>query len=64
MLTVRPCCLPPGGELLGRIMHKTQHSEQDAATAVRQMLEAVQLCHSRGVVHRDIRPENFLLAER
>lgn len=65
MLTLLPgCSLGPGGELLERIMHKEQYSEQDAASAVRQMLEALQLCHSKGVVHRDVKPENFLLAER
>ena len=29
----------------------------------RQMLLALQYCHSKGVCHRDLRLENFLLAE-
>ena len=54
----------PGGELLDRIIHKGTYSERDAADAFRVMIKAVDLCHANNVVHRDIKPDNFLLRER
>jgi serine/threonine protein kinase len=38
-------------------------SERDTASVVRQVIEAVGFIHSRGVVHRDIQPDNILLRE-
>lgn len=35
--------------------------EEDAAHAMRQVLSAMTCCHSRGIVHRDLRPENVLV---
>ncbi|XWS42170.1 hypothetical protein CRYUN_Cryun17cG0145100 [Craigia yunnanensis] len=51
-----------GGELLDRILAKkgSRYSEKDAAVVVRQMLKVAAECHLRGLVHRDMKPENFL----
>jgi calcium-dependent protein kinase len=51
-----------GGELLDRILARkdSRYSERDAAVVVRQMLKVAAECHLRGLVHRDMKPENFL----
>jgi serine/threonine protein kinase len=38
----------------------SRYSEKDAARIVRQMLNVAARCHLNGVVHRDMKPENFL----
>ncbi|XP_047972644.1 calcium-dependent protein kinase 28-like [Salvia hispanica] len=51
-----------GGELLDRILSKkdSRYTEKDAAFVVRQMLKVAAECHLHGLVHRDMKPENFL----
>ncbi|OWM66440.1 calcium-dependent protein kinase 28-like isoform X2 [Punica granatum] len=55
-----------GGELLDRILAKkdSRYTEKDAAVVVRQMLKVAAECHLHGLVHRDMKPENFLFKSK
>ncbi|RCV32094.1 hypothetical protein SETIT_6G230300v2 [Setaria italica] len=53
-----------GGELFDRIVARGHYSERAAANIFRTIVGVVQLCHSDGVIHRDLEPENFLFANK
>lgn len=48
-----------GGELLERIRRKNRFTESEASRIMRQLVSAVSFMHSRGVVHRDLKPEVY-----
>ncbi|XP_021716782.1 CBL-interacting protein kinase 2-like [Chenopodium quinoa] len=51
-----------GGELFDKLA-KGRLKEDVAQMYFRQLISAVDFCHSRGVYHRDLKPENLLLDE-
>jgi len=58
---VMECC--EGGELLGRLRRKKVFTEEEAAQVTWQMLLAINYLHSEGVVHRDLKLENFIFEQ-
>ena len=52
-----------GGELFHEVKIRGRLAEKDVATLIRQLLSCVSYCHSKGIVHRDLNPQNILLAD-
>lgn len=53
-----------GGELFERVRAKKRFSEADTVVALRQMFLAVNYLHTQGIVHRDLKLENFLYEKK
>ncbi|KAJ4899074.1 CBL-interacting serine/threonine-protein kinase 6 [Raphanus sativus] len=51
-----------GGELFAKVA-RGRLREEEARVYFKQLISAVDFCHSRGVYHRDLKPENLLLDE-
>ncbi|CAG5129271.1 unnamed protein product, partial [Candidula unifasciata] len=51
----------PNGEIFDYIAQHGRMSEQDARRKFWQILSAVEYCHNRHIVHRDLKAENLLL---
>ena len=49
------------GELFDYLFHTGAFSDTVARTYFRQLVEGVSACHERGVVHRDLKPQNLLV---
>jgi len=50
-----------GGEVFDYLVEHGRMQEKDARTKFRQIVSAVEYCHARGVIHRDLKAENLLL---
>lgn len=57
-VSIRLC---EGGELFDKIIQKGVFSEEEARLIFRQLMLALNYCHSQQVIHRNLRPENLLL---
>lgn len=52
-----------GGELFCKVSRNGRLKEEEVRSYFRQLISAVDFCHSRGVYHRDLKLENLLLDE-
>eukprot|EP00035_Acanthoeca_spectabilis_P021758 m.440038 g.440038 ORF g.440038 m.440038 type:complete len:687 (+) comp18458_c0_seq1:135-2195(+) len=50
-----------GGEVFDYLVEHGRMKEKDARLKFRQIVSAVEYCHARGVIHRDLKAENLLL---
>lgn len=51
----------PRGELYKKLRECEKFDEKLSATYIRQIIDALEVCHARDVIHRDIKPENILI---
>ncbi|XP_059163931.1 calcium/calmodulin-dependent protein kinase type II delta chain-like isoform X5 [Physella acuta] len=56
--------LVTGGELFEDIVAREFYSEADASRCIQQVLEGINSCHQHNIIHRDMKPENLLLASK
>lgn len=56
--------LMEGGELFDYVVQKGTLTEEEASRIVRKVTSALVYMHSRNVIHRDMKPENLLLAHK
>ncbi|HUX06338.1 MAG TPA: protein kinase [Acidobacteriota bacterium] len=54
----------PGGTLKGLLRKKKQLEVKTAGKVVEQICGALQYAHDKGVIHRDIKPDNIMFDER
>ena len=53
-----------GGELFDYITDRDHLTEADAARFFKQMMSAIIYCHKNRICHRDLKPDNFMLASK
>ena len=53
--------LSTGGDLLSYVRKRRQLKEDVAKSVFKQIIEALRYCHSKNILHRDIKLDNILL---
>ena len=53
----------PGGSLGDRIRNGIKHSPEEAAALLVQIAAGLVLVHQKGIIHRDIKPDNILFSD-
>lgn len=53
-----------GGELFDYLVKKGRLTPKEARRFFRQIISALDFCHSHNICHRDLKPENLLLDEK
>ena len=53
-----------GGELLNRIIDKGNMNEDEARNIMKKIFSVIKYIHEKGVVHRDLKLENFLFSDK
>ncbi|XP_043693808.1 CBL-interacting serine/threonine-protein kinase 4-like [Telopea speciosissima] len=53
-----------GGELLSKISRRQRFTEPVARRYFQQLVFALQFCHTNGIAHRDLKPQNLLLDDQ
>jgi len=53
-----------GGELFDYLVKKGRLTPKEARRFFRQIISALDFCHSHSICHRDLKPENLLLDEK
>lgn len=51
----------PRGELYKKLRDSQRFDEKTSANYIRQIIDALEVCHQKNVIHRDIKPENILI---
>ncbi|CAI5709651.1 unnamed protein product [Peronospora destructor] len=52
-----------GSDLLERLLENGKMSQDQAAVVVRQLLSALEYCHTRNIFHRDLKLENVMITK-
>lgn len=50
-----------GENLYTHLEKRAHYSEKDTSTLLKQMLEALNYCHTHSIIHRDIKSENIMI---
>lgn len=53
-----------GGELLDAVIERGSYTEEDARQVFLRLIKGIQYLHSKNIVHRDLKLENLLLANK